>query len=142
MLTEYTRELKSLILAREGRVVFRPDSGNPVEILCGTSADDARSKRSAQEKGSVEVPWEIFGSTINAKGYKVLDPHVGLIYGDPITLERANEILRRLKAKGFVSSNVVFRMGSFTYQYNMRDTFGFAMKATWGKGEWQRTHNL
>lgn len=64
VLTEYTRELKSLILAREGRVVFRPDSGNPVEILCGTSADDARSKRSAQEKGSVEVPWEIFGSTI------------------------------------------------------------------------------
>lgn len=41
--------------------------------------------------------------------------------------------MRRLKAKGFVSSNVVFRMGSFTYQYNMRDTFGFAMKATWGE---------
>ncbi len=129
VLTEYTRELKSIILAREGRVVFRPDSGNPVEILCGTGEDnDTSSDRTAQEKGSVEVLWEIFGGTINSKGYKVLDPHVGLIYGDSITLERANEILRRLEAKGFASSNVVFGVGSFTYQYNTRDTFGFAMK--------------
>ena len=58
---------------------------------------------------------------------------MGLIYGDSITLERANEILRRLEAKGFASSNVVFGIGSFTYQYNTRDTFGFAMKATWGQ---------
>ena len=76
--------------------------------------------------------WEIFGGTVNEKGYKVLDPHVGLIYGDSITLARADEILRRLEAKGFASSNVVFGVGSFTYQYNTRDTFGFAMKATWG----------
>ena len=115
-------------------MVFRPDSGNPVEILCGTGEDnDTSSDRTAQEKGSVEVLWEIFGGTINAKGYKVLDPHVGLIYGDSITLERANEILRRLESKGFASSNVVFGVGSFTYQYNTRDTFGFAMKATWGE---------
>ena len=62
----------------------------------------------------------------------MLDPHVGLIYGDSITLARADEILRRLEAKGFASANVVFGVGSFTYQYNTRDTFGFAMKATWG----------
>lgn len=134
MLTEYTREPKHIILAREGRVLFRPDSGNPVDILCGTGLDDDnRAERTPEEKGSVEVLWEIFGGTVNAKGYKVLDPHVGLIYGDSITLERANEILRRLEAKGFASSNVVFGVGSFTYQYNTRDTFGFAMKATWGE---------
>lgn len=134
VLTEYTRELKSLIMNREGRVVFRPDSGDPVDILCGTGADDdTRADRSPEEKGSVEVLWEIFGGTVNEKGYKVLDSHVGLIYGDSITLERANEILRRLEAKGFASSNVVFGIGSFTYQYNTRDTFGFAMKATWGQ---------
>ena len=134
VLTEYTRELKHIILAREGRVVFRPDSGNPVDILCGTGLDDDnRAERTPEEKGSVEVLWEIFGGTVNAKGYKVLDPHVGLIYGDSITLERANEILRRLEAKGFASSNVVFGVDSFTYQYNTRDTFGFAMKATWGE---------
>lgn len=133
VMTEYTRELKQTILAREGRVVFRPDSGDPVAILCGTGADDdMRADRSPEEKGSVEVLWEIFGGTVNEKGYKVLDPHVGLIYGDSITLARADEILRRLEAKGFASSNVVFGVGSFTYQYNTRDTFGFAMKATWG----------
>lgn len=133
VMTEYTRELKQIILAREGRVVFRPDSGDPVAILCGTGADDdTRGDRSPEEKGSVEVLWEIFGGTVNEKGYKVLDPHVGLIYGDSITLARADEILRRLEAKGFASSNVVFGVGSFTYQYNTRDTFGFAMKATWG----------
>lgn len=133
VITEYTRELKQIILGREGRVVFRPDSGDPVAILCGTGADDdTRGDRSPEEKGSVEVLWEIFGGTVNEKGYKVLDPHVGLIYGDSITLARADEILRRLEAKGFASSNVVFGVGSFTYQYNTRDTFGFAMKATWG----------
>ena len=132
VLTEYTRELKPLIMSRQGRVVFRPDSGDPVDILCGTGADNS-PERTAQEKGSVEVLWEIFGGTINEKGYKVLDPHVGLIYGDSITLERAEEILRRLEAKGFASSNVVFGVGSFTYQYHTRDTFGFAMKATYGE---------
>ncbi|WP_434661306.1 nicotinate phosphoribosyltransferase [Klebsiella sp. MISC125] len=134
VLSEFTRELKGSIMQRQGRVVFRPDSGDPVEILCGTAAsDDVRTERSVEEKGSVEVLWEIFGGTINDKGYKVLDPHVGLIYGDSITLARADEIMRRLEAKGFASSNVVFGVGSFTYQYNTRDTFGFAMKATWGE---------
>ncbi|EGT5710717.1 nicotinate phosphoribosyltransferase [Cronobacter dublinensis subsp. dublinensis] len=134
VITEYTRELKTQIMARDGRVVFRPDSGDPVEILCGTGADDdTRADRTPEEKGSVEVLWEIFGGTVNDKGFKVLDPHVGLIYGDSITLERAEEILRRLAAKGFASSNVVFGVGSFTYQYNTRDTFGFAMKATYGE---------
>jgi len=71
----------------------------------------------------VEVLWEIFGGTVNSKGYKVLDPHVGLIYGDSITLERTQEILQRLEAKGSASSIVVFGVGSFTYQYNTRDTF-------------------
>lgn len=134
VLTEYSRELKPEIVAREGRLVFRPDSGDPVEILCGSGDDaDRDPARSAQQKGSVEVLWEIFGGTVNARGYKVLDPHVGLIYGDSITLERANQILSRLEAKGFASSNVVFGVGSYTYQYNTRDTFGFAMKATYGE---------
>lgn len=68
---------------------------------------------------------------VTATGHKLLDSHVGLIYGDSITLGRANQILQRLEAKGFASANVVFGIGSYTYQYNTRDTFGFAMKATW-----------
>ena len=63
---------------------------------------------------------------------KELNPRVGLIYGDSITLDRAQDILERLKAKGFASSNIVFGIGSFTYQYQTRDSYGFAMKATFG----------
>ena len=62
-------------------------------------------------KGAIEILWDIFGGTINNKGYKVLDPHIGLIYGDSITIDRANEICKRLEAKGFASSNVVFGIG-------------------------------
>jgi nicotinamide phosphoribosyltransferase len=58
---------------------------------------------------------------------------VGLIYGDSITIERAQAILEQLEAKGFASTNIVFGVGSYTYQYLTRDTFGFAMKATWGQ---------
>ena len=77
--------------------------------------------------------WGIFGGTVNSKGYKELIPQIGAIYGDSITLERAAEICERLKQKGFASTNVVLGIGSFTYQYNTRDTFGFAMKATYGE---------
>lgn len=81
-------------------------------------------------KGSIQVLWELFGGTYNDKGYKTLDSHIGLIYGDSITLSRAEEILSRLEAKGFAADNVVFGVGSFSYQMNSRDTLGFAMKAT------------
>lgn len=61
----------------------------------------------------------------------MLDSHIGLIYGDSITTKRAEEILRRLAEKGFASGNIVFGVGSYTYQCNTRDTFGFAVKATY-----------
>jgi nicotinamide phosphoribosyltransferase len=82
-------------------------------------------------KGVIELLWDAFGGTINEQGYKVLDSHIGAIYGDSITIDRADEICKRLEAKGFASTNVVLGIGSFTYQYNTRDTFGFAMKATY-----------
>ena len=53
--------------------------------------------------------------------------------GDSITLDRAKQICEKLKAKGFASTNIVLGIGSYTYQYNTRDTFGFAMKATYGE---------
>lgn len=123
--------LKSEIMARKGgpvgdKVVIRPDSGNPVLIVCG----DPNGKTELERKGAVEALWDIFGGTITDKGYKLLDSHIGLIYGDAITLERAREITERLKAKGFASINVVFGIGSFTYQFNTRDTFGYALKST------------
>lgn len=84
----------------------------------------------AEIDGAIKTLYNIFGGTINSKGFKVLDEHIGLIYGDSITLERANEILKRLYEMGFASSNVVFGVGSYTYQYMTRDTFAFAVKAT------------
>ena len=129
VLPEYLPNLKSEILARDGKVVIRPDSGDPVDIICGNPNGATEIER----KGVIESLWETFGGTTNDKGYKELDPHIGAIYGDSITLQRATQICERLKNKGFASTNVVLGVGSFTYQYNTRDTFGFAMKATYGE---------
>lgn len=198
--------LKDKIMARDGRVVIRPDSGDPVEIICGVDIinltnnkyikdlDDAKSCMknilvekvryetphgecgehtvdgifkfdgeyyrievdidwnrydkqyyfvdgscvtscdkfvpTAEQLGLIESLWNTFGGTITEKGYKLLDSHIGAIYGDSITIERTKEICRRLEEKGFASTNIVLGIGSFTYQYNTRDTFYFAMKAT------------
>lgn len=118
--------LKDKIMARDGRLVIRPDSGDPVLIICG----DPNGKTVLERKGAIEALWDIFGGTTTEKGYKVLDSHIGLIYGDAITLLRAKEIFARLKEKGFASINAVLGIGSYTYQYNTRDTFGFALKST------------
>lgn len=93
-------------------------------------SENATPLTDEEVKGSIQVLWDLFGGTTNDKGYKVLDQHIGLIYGDSITLDRAEEILKRLEEKGFSADNVVFGVGSYTYQYNTRDTLGFAMKAT------------
>lgn len=129
VLTEYLPTLKNEVLSRNGRVIIRPDSGNPTDIICGNS----KGKTEAEQKGVIQLLWETFGGTVNSKGYKELDSHIGAIYGDSITLERAKQICERLKQKGFASTNIVLGIGSFTYQYNTRDTFGFAMKATYGE---------
>lgn len=234
VLTKYLPELKDEILKRDGKIVIRPDSGDPVDIICGklskkpkplkffnylqeckdtgefkeelslseniesyieddsdeawraickkridshikdggesgiavfklddklyqckvtfsaewipdwsvraniasspkvTELEEIKfSDKTVEEKGVIELLWDLFGGTINKQGYKVLDPHIGAIYGDSITLDRAKQICERLEAKGFASTNIVLGVGSFTYQFNTRDTFGFAMKATY-----------
>jgi len=80
--------------------------------------------------GTIQVLWEEFGGKINSKGYKELDSHIGLIYGDSITVSLTKEIFKRLEGNGFASSNIVLGVGSYTYNYSTRDTFGFACKAT------------
>jgi nicotinamide phosphoribosyltransferase len=128
VLTETLPALKDRIMARDGKLVIRPDSGDPVKIICGDP--DALTLADPAYKGVVQLLWDVFGGTINSKGFKQLDPHVGVIYGDSITLERCEAICAGLKANGFASTNMVFGIGSFTYQYVTRDTYGFAMKAT------------
>jgi len=136
VITEYSKELKSDILARQentiglAKVVFRPDSGDPVNVIVGDPDADVGSP---EYKGAVECLWDIFGGTVSDSGYKILNERVGLIYGDSITLPRAKAILEGLEKKGFASNNIIFGIGSYTYQHLTRDSFGFAMKATWGQ---------
>lgn len=130
VITDFLPQLKEKILARDGKVVIRPDSGDPVKIIAG---DPDAPVGTPEYKGAIECMWEIFGGTITPRGFKLLDGHIGLIYGDSITTERQEAILERLKEKGFASYNVVLGIGSFTYEYVTRDTFGFAMKATYGE---------
>ena len=183
VLTEVATANKDVILNRKpnalglAKAVFRPDSGDPVDIICGRdfaeltetyterdAYDDGinvlkypdgtywevehkaggwyndtfyigamkvKQLQYAEVVGAVETLWDIFGGTITDKGYKLLNERVGLIYGDSITLERAEEIMQCLAAKGFASGNIVLGIGSFTYQYNTRDTHGFAVKCTY-----------
>lgn len=128
LITEYLPALKSKVMERNGKLVIRPDSGDPVKIVCG---DPDALPGTPEHAGVIRLLWEVFGGTVNAQGYKELDPHIGSIYGDAITFERGNEICARLEAQGFASSVIVFGVGSFSYQYVTRDTFGLAMKATW-----------
>jgi nicotinamide phosphoribosyltransferase len=127
VLTELLPARKEQIMARAGKLVIRPDSGDPANILCG---DPAAPAYSPAAKGVIEILWETFGGTHTEKGFKQLDEHIGCIYGDAISRDRAEEILGRLANRGFASSNIVFGVGSYTYQFNTRDTLGQAMKAT------------
>jgi nicotinic acid phosphoribosyltransferase len=165
VLNEILPALKGRITRRDGKLVIRPDSGDPADIICGTmtrpaTTDQAgrsgaslvlrrllgslrrrpatgfpvRTPESSPEfYGAVQLLWKHFGGTVNAKGYKVLNSSVGLIYGDSITLERARDIWARLESLGFASENIVFGVGSFSYQYVTRDTFASALKVTWAK---------
>ena len=172
MLTRGYPYLKEVIMGREGfgpqpgKLVVRPDSGDPVKVICGyeiaeevvaagqrlietevyaTKLDgkyyllgyhpeiewvDGQELSEAEVKGAIAVLYETFGGTVTSTGHKLLDSHIGLIYGDSITTKRAEEILRRLAENGYAAANVVFGVGSYTYQCNTRDTFGFAVKAT------------
>lgn len=128
VITNILPKLKDEIMARDGKLVIRPDSGDPASILCGNWLE-----KGPAQKGVVRLLWEIFGGTDNSKGYKELDSHIGTIYGDSITLERGNDISSRLKQMGFASTNVVYGIGSYTYEYGTRDDLGLAIKSTWAQ---------
>ncbi|MBD5135293.1 MAG: nicotinate phosphoribosyltransferase [Lachnospiraceae bacterium] len=116
--------LKKEILAHNGCMLMRGDSGDCVEVVTKT----------------VFKLWNIFGGTVNSKGYKVLDPHVKAIYGDSITVQRCEEIYKILVENGFACNNVSLGVGSFSMQCIeeegilkpfTRDTFSSCIKATY-----------
>ena len=117
-------QLKPEILAHNGCMLMRGDSGDCIEVVTKT----------------VFKLWDIFGGTINSKGYKVLDPHVKAIYGDSITVQRCEKIYEILKENGFACSNVALGVGSFSFQCIeedgvlkpfTRDTFSSCIKTTY-----------
>lgn len=167
VLSEYLPLLKEEILARDGKLVIRPDSGDPVKIMTGWMDDEliqvngewyhknevdilesmpvqyhilanAQPINEYERKGVVQCLFDIFGGTINEAGYIHICDKVGSIYGDSINLQRANEICQRLvEGRNFESTSWVAGIGSYTYQYVTRDTFGFAQKATNTTVEWE-----
>ena len=114
--------LKDEIMAHNGCFLVRGDSGDCVDVVTKT----------------VFKLWELFGGTVNTKGYKVLDPHVKALYGDSITVERAEKIYQILMDNGFAASNVSLGVGSFSMHCIeedgmlkpfTRDTFSSCIKA-------------
>lgn len=198
--------VKDQILARDGVFVVRPDSGVPIDVICGTEdimdiedAEDEETARawvledvtervsketphgepgvcevtglaewkgeiyrytvsiewnrhdkrfyymdgkkvtkfevvkpSVEEIGTIQHLWNLFGGTVNSKGFKVLNPKIRMIYGDSITIARFEAILERLMQMGFSAENIVVGVGSYSIQYITRDSLGFAMKLTYG----------
>lgn len=129
VLTEYGPKLHKKIMARDGRLVFRPDSGDPQSIICGTPV----SSHIAESMGALELLWQTFGGTTNSKGYRVLDSHVGLIYGDGFFFDRFDSVLSEMERQGWASSNLVVGIGGLLLQAHSRDELGFAIKATFAE---------
>lgn len=122
-----------------GKLVIRPDSGNPADIVCGYNSLDSYELEEKKvnvitnhpsNKGVVELLWDIFGGYINEQGYKVLTS-VGVIYGDSINSERQLDIYKRLDKKKFAVTNCLLGVGSYTLVCQTRDTTGYAIKGAW-----------
>jgi nicotinamide phosphoribosyltransferase len=128
VLTNFVGTLHNDIVGRDGKVVFRPDSGNPELIICGNPDAPAGTP---EFKGAIRLLDERFGSTTNSKGFRELNPKVGLIYGDGMYYERYERILTRLKEMGYASTNLIIGVGGLLLQQHSRDDQGFAIKATY-----------
>lgn len=136
VLTDYIPRLKETILARNGKLVIRPDSGDPVKIVCGDPAMRGVTHRYGRVEhhpayyGTLRLLAEALGVDSKRDGLPLIRG-AGVIYGDSITPERADAILSRTVREHKLSPyNCVFGIGSYTYVYTTRDTYGFAMKAT------------
>ena len=115
--------LKEKILARDGVLIIRPDSGDIKMTL----------------QVVLSNLWKHFGGTITSDGYKILDPHIRVIQGDGMNYESLKETLSYIQTIGFSTENVAFGMGGALLQKVDRDTQKFAFKcsAICIDGEWE-----
>lgn len=118
---------KPRILARDGKFVVRPDS---------ITLNDPTPEQLVE--AILERLWRHFGGTTNSKGFKVLDPHIGVLWGDGIGPEGIEKICDRAIRAGFSAENLVFGMGGGLLQKVNRDTQRFAFKssAQYRNGAW------
>ena len=153
VIENFLPKLKKDIMARDGRVVIRPDSGDPVDIICGLRTNPHFNTRMKEGKyyccyapfnddaeyvevsegqyyGAYYMLGKIFGWNTTSKDYRYPSTKVGLLYGDSITLERQKQIYLRLENGHMAACNLVLGVGSYSYQYASRDSLGFAIKAT------------
>lgn len=153
VIENYLPKLKKDIMARDGRVVIRPDSGDPVDIICGLRTNPSFHTRIHEGKyyccynpfddiapyvevsegqyyGAYYMLGKIFGWNTTVNDYRYPSTKVGLLYGDSITLERQKQIYMRLENAHMAACNLVLGVGSYTYQFKSRDSLSFAVKAT------------
>ncbi len=126
VLTDFAEKLKPEILARKGKVVFRPDSGNPEHIINGNP--DSTDMR--ERAGAIRLLDQVFGHDVNSLGYRTLNPKVGLIYGDAMYLERYERTLATMLAQSYAASELVIGVGGILRNFT-RDSLGMALKATY-----------
>ena len=110
--------LKDKVLARDGILIVRPDSGTPRDIVLEV----------------VQLLGSAFGSTFNEKGFRVLHPKVRVIQGDGVNKDSIYDILHNLAANGWSADNVAFGMGGALLQKLDRDTQKMAFKCSWVEG--------
>ena len=119
-------ELNDAILnfldGENNKVVFRPDSGEPVS----TTID------------CLNLLSEGFGSHLTHKGYKVFDLNIGLLWGDGLNYQKIRDILFAMKSAGWAAQNIIFGMGGGLHSSVTRDTQRNAFKcsAQLRDGEW------
>ena len=114
-------------MEREGKFVVRPDS-----------------PRFDGDKACDQIVWiaqqleYYFGATLNTKGYKVLHPKIGIIYGDGLSVDEIKESVIALLKAGFSAETCVYGMGGGLLQKHNRDTQRNAFKcsAQFRDGKW------
>lgn len=106
--------LRDEVLNRNGILVVRPDSGDPVQVVLKC----------------LKILGEKFGYETNEKGYKVLNPHVRIIQGDGIDHYTINEILKTMESWKWSADNIAFGSGGALLQKMNRDTLSFAFKCS------------
>ena len=109
------RQLKAQVMSRDGTVTVRPDSGDPVTVVCKV----------------LDLLGDAFGYVTNEKGYKVLDPHIRVLQGDGIDFAATRDILEAMRAIGWSADNIAFGCGGSLLQKLNRDTQKFAFKCSY-----------